>query len=143
LPFSDQAKGTTGFHESLLIFDDKPVHDPGHPEWRPGSAHLDFTAARSSRAEIVIGAEHGRSARPLASSDAFPFEAGGAGHGQQSHQARSGKVGMLETERLAGHPAIRLDHVGHRITAKVNVPALSLNPPCPCDAPKSTRCAES
>jgi putative restriction endonuclease len=39
---SDQANGTTGFQESLLVYHGKPVRDPQHPDWRPEPEHLDW-----------------------------------------------------------------------------------------------------
>ena len=42
LLFSDQANGTTGFQEALIAFHGKPIRDAQHPDWRPGSGHLDW-----------------------------------------------------------------------------------------------------
>lgn len=39
---SDQANGTTGFTESLLIHHGKPVRSPQHPDWKPSSTHLEW-----------------------------------------------------------------------------------------------------
>src|SRR5262249_26056526 len=39
---SDQANGTTGFHEALLGFHAKPIRIPQCPEWSPAPGHLDW-----------------------------------------------------------------------------------------------------
>jgi putative restriction endonuclease len=39
---SDQAHGTTGFHESLLRHHGQRVRDPQRPDWRPGPSFLEW-----------------------------------------------------------------------------------------------------
>ncbi|HEX4611689.1 MAG TPA: HNH endonuclease [Urbifossiella sp.] len=39
---SDQANGTTGFHESLMTFHGKPVRTPQRPDWSPAPTHLEW-----------------------------------------------------------------------------------------------------
>jgi putative restriction endonuclease len=37
---SDQAHGTSGFHETLMAHHGKAVREPQRPDWRPGPEHL-------------------------------------------------------------------------------------------------------
>jgi putative restriction endonuclease len=39
---SDQANDTTGFHESLMAYRGRLLHEPLHPDWRSEHRHLDW-----------------------------------------------------------------------------------------------------
>lgn len=39
---SDQANGSAGFQEALMVFHGKPIRDAQHPDWRPQAKHLEW-----------------------------------------------------------------------------------------------------
>jgi putative restriction endonuclease len=39
---SDQANGSTGFQEALLVYHGKPIREPQHPGWKPEPGHLEW-----------------------------------------------------------------------------------------------------
>jgi putative restriction endonuclease len=39
---SDQANGTIGFQEALMVFHGKPIRPPQRPDWRPVLHHTEW-----------------------------------------------------------------------------------------------------
>jgi putative restriction endonuclease len=48
---SDQANGTTGFHEALMAYHGKVIRPAQRPEWRPEPGHLEWHGRKVFKGE--------------------------------------------------------------------------------------------